>query len=77
MSDGVKISQETARRLLAEWTEPLTFSISFTRLPDDRIKAKSPDVPGLFLASHDFDALCRDLSVSVRDLLRENRGITL
>lgn len=58
-------------------TDALTFSITFTREPDGRIKAKSPDVPGLFLASHDFDALCRDLGVAVRDLLRENRGIRL
>lgn len=58
-------------------TTDLTFSIHLTRLPDGRIKAKSPDIPGLFLASHDFDALCRDLPVVVRDLLQENRGIVL
>lgn len=58
-------------------TTDLSFSINFTREPDGRIKAKSPDIPGLFLASHDFDALCRDLPVVVRDLLRENRGIRL
>jgi hypothetical protein len=30
-----------------------------------------------YSSPYDFDALCRDLSISVRDLLRENRGIDL
>lgn len=58
-------------------SDDLTFTVNFTRAPDGRIKAKSNDVPGLFLASYDFTVLCRDLAVSVVDLLRENRGIDL
>jgi hypothetical protein len=58
-------------------SDDLTLNIRLTRQPDGRIKIKSPDVPGLFLASHDFKALCRDLGESLPDLLKANRGINL
>ena len=43
---------------------------------DGRMKFKSPDVPGLFLASNNLSALARDLDEATRDSLRLNLGLT-
>jgi hypothetical protein len=57
--------------------DSLDFVFHFRRKSDGRYSVKSPDVPGLFLASDNLPALTRDLNVAVRDLLYYNKDIAV
>jgi hypothetical protein len=54
---------------------PLTFH--FHRKADGRYSVKSPDVPGLWLASKNLAILQSDLNIVVRDLLYFNLDIVV
>ena len=49
--------------------------LNFGRKSDGRYSVKSPDLPGLFLASDDIDALKRDIDIVIRDLFYFNKNI--
>jgi len=53
----------------------LTFH--FHRKSDGRYSVKSPDVPGLWLASKNLQTLRSDLDIVVRDLLFHNKDIVV
>ena len=49
--------------------------LNFRRKSDGRYSVKSPDLPGLFLASTDLEALKRDIDIVIRDLFYFNKEI--
>jgi len=55
--------------------EGIPLVLHFHRKSDGRYSVKSPDLPGLFLASADIDALKRDIDIVIRDLFYFNKSI--
>jgi hypothetical protein len=49
--------------------------LHFRRRSNGRYSVKSPDLPGLFLASDDIDALKRDIDTVIRDLFYFNKSV--
>ena len=49
--------------------------LHFRRKSDGRYSVKSPDLPGLFLASDNIEALKRDIDIVIRDLFYFNKNI--
>jgi hypothetical protein len=55
--------------------ETIPLELHFRRKSDGRYSVKSPDLPGLFLASDDLEALKRDIDIVIRDLFYFNKTI--
>jgi len=55
--------------------EGIPLVLHFRRKSDGRYAVKSPDLPGLFLASDDIEALKRDIDIVIRDLFYFNKHI--
>lgn len=57
-----------------QMSDALQFTINFTRASDGRIKAKSPDVPGLFLPLRFRRSLPRPIDKRSGPVAREPRN---
>jgi hypothetical protein len=54
--------------------EGIPLVLHFHRKSDGRYGVKCPELPGLFLASSDIEALKRDIDIVIRDLFFFNKN---
>jgi hypothetical protein len=57
------------------YTHEFQIELLFEKRSDGVYKVRSPSLPGLYLASEDFDALREDIEPAVKDLLYYNKSI--